>query len=220
MDRVAIEEFGVPGVVLMENAGAGAAAVARRVLHEKGEHVSILAGKGNNGGDAFVVARHLLNRGIAVSCTYIGALEEADPNTDPGVNLYILFKMGLLIREIHNVEGVEAVLRRLEKADLIIDGMLGTGARGRVREPYASLIQGVNQIAVPVLALDLPSGLDADTGEVLGHCIQAAHTTTFALPKQGFDRNRGPDLCGEVHIIDIGMPRKVVKQVLASMREA
>ncbi|MHC4599177.1 MAG: NAD(P)H-hydrate epimerase [Planctomycetota bacterium] len=220
MDRVAIEEFGVPGVVLMENAGAGAASVARAVVPEGGKRFTVLAGKGNNGGDGFVVARHLLNRGAEVSCVFAGDLETVDPATDAGINLFVLLKMGVLVREILTPEDVERILPVLEEADLVVDGLLGTGTKGRIREPYAALIDQVNELPLPALALDLPSGLDADTGEVLGHCLQAAHTATFVAPKKGFALGRGPALCGTVHVIDIGMPRLVFDQVLERMRES
>lgn len=218
MDRVAIEEFGVPGVVLMENAGAGAAHVAATALPEGGRRVALFAGRGNNGGDAFVVARHLANRGIEVDVTFVGNLAEVGSATDAGINLFILLKSGILVREVHGVEDVPGALAALADVHLVVDGLLGTGARGTVREPHAALIEGVNALPVPVVALDLPSGLDADTGEILGSCIQAAHTATFGLPKKGFALARGPSMCGTVHIVDIGMPRVVVDKVLAALR--
>jgi len=218
IDRVAIEEFGVPGVVLMENAGAGAAAVIRQVLPADGRRVSILAGRGNNGGDAFVVARHLLNRGLDVSCRFAGNLEDVSPGSEAGINLFVLLKMGVMIPEIREPGDALNAVEELKASDLIVDGLLGTGTRGTVREPFVALIEGVNALPVPAFALDLPSGLDADSGRVLGHAIQASHTATFACVKKGFFLDRGPSLCGTVHRIDIGMPRKVVDQVLASMR--
>lgn len=219
MDRMAIQDFGVPGASLMENAGAGAAAWIRRTLPEGARKIAVLAGKGNNGGDGYVVARHLMNRGFEIFCATTGDLDDVDPATDAGGNLFTLLKMELLVREIRGDEDVATILDALAGVDLVVDGLLGTGARGRVREPYAALIEGVNRLEAPVFALDVPSGLDADTGEVRGACIRAAHTATFALPKIGFTRNRGPEMCGEVHVVDIGMPRVIVDRVLARMRD-
>lgn len=217
MDRTAIQEFGVPGVVLMENAGAGAAVVLRAAFPEAAT-VGILAGKGNNGGDAFVVARHLLNRGLDVRCVFAGDLDDVDPASDAGINLFILLKTGLVVKEVREAADVEAAGNLFAGVDCLVDGLLGTGTRGRIREPFASLIETANGMPVPVLALDLPSGLDADTGETLGPCIRATHTATFVRPKKGFRRAAGPERCGTVHVIDIGMPAVIVDLVLQKMR--
>jgi len=220
MDRVAIEEFGLPGIVLMENAGAGAAALLLDLLPPARRRAAVLAGRGNNGGDAFVVARHLLNRGIAVDCFFTGDLDGVDPRSDAGVNLRVLLRMGLPIREIRGPEEVSSAGPSIAAAGAVVDGLLGTGAQGEVREPAASLIDIANRAGPPILALDLPSGLEADTGRILGRCIRASRTATFALPKKGFFLDRGPAMCGEIRVVDIGMPRAAVEKVLRARKQA
>ncbi|MCU0723607.1 MAG: NAD(P)H-hydrate epimerase, partial [Planctomycetes bacterium] len=218
MDRVAIEEFGIPGVVLMENAGAGAAALVPGLLGAGPRRAAVLAGRGNNGGDAFVLARHLANRGIEAECFFAGDPAAVDPRSDAGVHLGILRKMGLPVREVRGAGDAPLAGPSLARAGLIVDGLLGTGARGEVREPTASLIDLANRAGPPILALDLPSGLDADTGRVLGRCVRAACTATFVLPKAGFFLGEGPAMCGDVRVIDIGMPRAAVERVLRARR--
>lgn len=214
MDRVAIEEFGIPGVVLMESAGAGAAALVLGLLSPSARRVAVLAGRGNNGGDAFVVARRLANAGVEVECFFAGDAASVDPRSDAGVHLGVLRRMGVPFRELRRPEDLPAAAGALAAAGWIVDGLLGTGTRGEVREPFAGGIDLANRSGPPIVALDLPSGLDADSGRVLGRCVRAAHTATFVLPKRGFFLEEGPDRCGEVHVIDIGMPRAAVERVL------
>ena len=203
IDRVAIEEYGMPGVILMENAGRGAARCALEMLADKnGGRVVIVCGRGNNGGDGFVVARHLHNRGLAVTVLLLAPRDEI--GGDALVNLQIIERMGLDIRET----GHGAL--DLSDCDLIVDAILGTGLSGEVREPFASAIRAVNAAGKPVLAVDIPSGLDANTGEVLGECVRATRTATFALPKAGFTGDNGPEMTGEVTVVDIGVPREVL----------
>ncbi len=203
-DRVAIEEYGVPGVVLMENAGRGAAQVALEMLGGKaGARAAIVCGSGNNGGDGFVVARHLHNAGVAVVVHLLCPRDKIAG--DALVNLTIIEKMALDVRE------TTAARLDLSGADLVVDALLGTGLSGEVREPYLSAIRAVNIAGRPVLAIDIPSGLDANTGAVLGECVRATRTATFALPKVGFTRGSGPQVTGPVTVIDIGMPKEVLR---------
>ncbi len=204
VDRIAIEDYAMPGVILMENAGRGAADVALEMLGgQENAHVAVVCGRGNNGGDGFVVARHLHNHGLAVTVHLCSPRDKI--GGDALVNLQIAEKMRLDIRQSAPGES------DFSGSDLIVDALLGTGLSGEVREPYASAIQVINAAGKPVLAIDIPSGLDANTGEILGCCVRADRTATFALPKTGFTRNRGPEMTGQVTVVDIGVPRSILE---------
>ncbi|MHC4714459.1 MAG: NAD(P)H-hydrate epimerase [Planctomycetota bacterium] len=201
MDRRTIEEFGVPGIVLMENAGAGAVEVALDMLGA-GRRVCILAGAGNNAGDGFVVARHLVNRGVDVRV--ITAVDPVKYKGDALTNFAALQKM-----EIPVETWCQCLAAGLGEADLLVDALLGTGLSGGLRPPYSAVIAALNDSRKPVLAIDIPSGLDGDTGEVATAAVAATKTATFALPKFGLYRGQGPGLAGEIVLVDIEMPRAV-----------
>jgi NAD(P)H-hydrate epimerase len=208
IDRRAVEELGMPGLLLMENAGRGAA----ELLVELGieGRVVICAGKGNNGGDGFVIARHLEIRGFDVR-----VLIFADSQTlqgDAATNFEILRAGGTMIFEFHSGAQPDIWVSILRSAAWIVDALLGTGMQGTVRGPTASVIHQINEAEVPVLAVDLPSGLDCDTGQPLGACVRAAHTATFVARKQGFDVPGADRFTGQVHVVDIGVPRSLVSQ--------
>jgi len=203
VDRRAVEEFHMPSIVLMENAGRGAA----EVLESAGiaGPVLICAGKGNNGGDGFVIARHLENRGFGV-CVLLFSNPESLKG-DAEINFEILMAAGTPV-EVWGDEFVAARLtERLAGADWIVDALLGTGTKGEIREPFAAIIDAINQSPAKVLAVDLPSGMDCDTGQPLGVCIKANATATFVAPKLGFNSPAAANLTGEVHVVDIGVPR-------------
>jgi len=208
LDRRAVEEYGIPSVVLMENAGRGATdwlcslGIAGPVV--------VCCGGGNNGGDGFVVARHLLLRDFDAR-----VLLFADPPKLAGdalINYHILEKSGVPIV----LGNPEALDRALAGAAWIVDALLGTGARGEPRSPLAEAIDRINAAGLPIFAIDLPSGLDCDTGQPAAHTIQATHTCTFVAPKPGFQAPGAEKYTGIVHVTDIGAPRKLVKQILSS----
>ena len=206
-DRYAIEVLGVPGIVLMENAGRQIAEAARAMLAPgKRARVVILAGPGNNGGDGFVVARHLAMAGIRPEVALLAPREKIVGDAD--TNLRVLEALGFQVRVLAGK--VEAVLGALcpmlAEADLVVDGMLGTGTRGEIREPYASVIGAVNDARRPVLAIDIPSGLDPDTGKPLGPTVRATKTVTLAAVKVGFRKPGAAEYTGEVVLADIGVP--------------
>ncbi len=211
VDRRAMEEYGIPGLVLMENAGRGAADVAQAMLAGvDAPRVAVLCGKGNNGGDGFVLARHLHNRGYPVELFYTGRLDEPGEG-DAAVNRRIARRMGLPIEEVLSPEDAKAVGERLRLYDLVVDALLGMGLRGAPREPARSLIEAVNAAGRRVLAVDIPSGLDCDTGEPLGLAVKAERTVTFAANKIGFTRPAAREYCGAVKVADIGAPRELVE---------
>jgi len=205
-DRYAIEALGVPGIVLMENAGRQVADAARAMLAGRAKpRVVILAGPGNNGGDGFVVARHLAMAGIRAEVALLAPREKIVGDAD--TNLRVLEAMGLSVRVL--VGEVEAMLGELRpmlaEADLVVDGLLGTGTRGEIREPYTSVIGAVNEAKRPVLAIDIPSGLDPDTGKPLGPTVRATKTVTLAAVKAGFRKPGAEEYTGEVVLADIGI---------------
>lgn len=214
IDRRAIEELGVPGVVLMENAGRGAAELARMMLSLMGGPVVILAGRGNNGGDGYVVARHLANAGIDVRVFLLSPSEEIAG--DARVNLDIIMRMGLAVKAVKLPDDEGLLCEALAGAALVVDALLGTGIRGQVRAPFDGAIKLINDARRPVLAIDIPSGLEADTGELLGIAVKATATATFFCPKLGFERGRGPEHTGSVTVVDIGIPYDLAFRQLES----
>ncbi len=210
LDRRAIEEYGIPGVVLMENAGRGVA----DTLCELGIEgpVVICCGKGNNGGDGFVVARHLELRGYAAR-----VLMWTDPGKlsgDAAANFRILQRTDVPIgcfRPKHDAARLED---QLADAAWIVDALLGTGAQGEPHSPLDAVIDQLNAAEVPKLAVDVPSGLDCDTGQASRHTIRAAHTCTFVAAKPGFFQPDAEQYTGQLHVLDIGAPRKLVERML------
>jgi len=207
IDRRAIEEYGVPGVVLMENAGRGAA----EVLLSLGVHgrVVICCGKGNNGGDGFVIARHLDNHRVPVRVLLFARPEEL--SGDAAINYHILARAGLPV-EVHagNPVDMEAIRRELTTAEWVVDALFGTGLSGLVRPPFDQVIAAINDSPARVLAVDIPSGLDCDTGEPLGPTVRADRTVTFVAQKKGFTNPAAWAWLGQVHVVGIGAPRVVV----------
>jgi NAD(P)H-hydrate epimerase len=211
IDRRAVEELGMPSIILMENASRGAAELLVQLGIDG--RVVVCAGRGNNGGDGFVIARHLENRGYDVRVHLF-----ADSQTlqgDAAINFHILRAAGTPILEFRAATKPDTWEAELRSAAWIVDALLGTGMQGEVREPTATVIQHINDVGTAVLAVDLPSGLDCDTGRPLGLCVRAAHTATFVARKLGFDAPESVAFTGEVHVIDIGVPRVLVSQFAA-----
>jgi NAD(P)H-hydrate epimerase len=208
LDRRAIHEFGVPGVVLMENAGRGAAELLAK-LNPNRERVLILCGPGNNGGDGFVMARHLENLGIDVDVLLFGAVERLAP--DAKVNAIIRQYSGPLWC-VDPAKTLDLDIRRIIDASpgWIVDALFGTGLTRPLTHPYDEVVNAVNARCRPVLAVDIPSGLDCNTGEPLGPTIRATQTATFVAPKKGFSNPKAKPWLGEVHVIDIGAPKKLL----------
>ncbi len=218
LDRRAIAEVGLPSLVLMENAGRAAYQVLRREFPELSGEVAVLACRGNNGGDGFVVARCLANAGIPVAVFLVGRRDQV--GGDARVNLEILAHQGLEVLEVLEESHLEKALDRLARAGLIVDALLGTGLNSPVTGLLASLIQAVNQLKRQVLALDLPSGLSADTGEALGVAVRADVTVTCGWPKIGLVMSPGRDYVGRLWQADLGMPPDLAREVPVSLAEA
>jgi NAD(P)H-hydrate epimerase len=204
LDRRAIHDVGIPGVVLMENAGRGVAELLRS-LGVSGT-VLVCCGKGNNGGDGFVVARHLDNAAVPVRILLFARPE--DLAGDAAINYRIAARSGLSIAVHADSPGdAEAVRQEIGGADWVVDALFGTGLTGPVRPPFDAVIAAINAGPARVLAVDIASGLDCDTGQPLGPTVRAHHTATLAANKKGFAEPAARPWTGEVHVVDIGLPR-------------
>jgi NAD(P)H-hydrate epimerase len=210
VDRRAIEELGVPGVVLMENAGRGAGEVLIR-LGCRGP-VAICCGKGNNGGDGFVIARHLDNKRIPVRVLLFARPE--DLTGDAAINYQIIARSGLPVEVYAGETWDEKSLQaELAKAEWTVDALFGTGLSGPVRTPLDRVIAALNASQAHILAVDIPSGLDCDTGQPLGPTVRAEHTVTFVAEKKGFANPSAKEWIGQVHVADIGAPGRLLDQI-------
>jgi len=213
LDRRAIEGFGVPGIVLMENAGRGCAEWLMRLNPERKTTV-ILCGPGNNGGDGFVIARHLDNHGWPVEVCILARHNKTRGDAD--INFDILYTSGIEFTQFRpdyfEASHQELLRREIAKAGWIVDAMFGTGLARPLSGPFAWVVETINARSVPVLAIDIPSGLDCDTGEPLGPTVRATQTATFVAHKKGFLNPRSREWTGEVHVIDIGVPRVLVDE--------
>lgn len=205
LDRQAIEDLGVPGVVLMENAGRGAAErLSRRYAELFPGPVLILAGRGNNGGDGYVIARHLNNWGWQVQTLVL-----AEPATiigDASVNLDILIRMGGQVAFVPDEHGLVNALDAAGDVRLVVDALFGTGLSAPVRGHYGRAIDWINACGHPVVAVDIPSGVDATHGSLLGKAVRADLTLTFAAPKLGQTLYPGRAQVGNLEVLDIGIP--------------
>lgn len=210
VDRLAIEEYGMTGLVLMENAGRGVADVLCG-LGIAGP-VVICCGKGNNAGDGFVIARHLDLRGHRVRVLLWA--ETGELSGDAAANFRILQKTDVPIEIFGNRHDAARLDIFLKDAAWIVDGLLGTGARGEPRAPLDAVIDQLNAASAPKLAIDLPSGLDCDIGEAASHTIRAVETCTFVTAKPGFLVPAALPYVGRLHVLDIGQPRGLVERIV------
>jgi len=202
IDRQTIENVGIPGMVLMENAGRQVVSVIQKILTlVDNKRIVVFCGKGNNGGDGFVVSRYLLDLGAQVKTFLIG-----DPRGVKGdalINLKILNRLG------HNVLHDVNINRNLVKgAYLIVDALLGTGVSGALRGKIAKTVGIINQSDAPVVAVDLPTGMNTDTGAVDSVCVNASATVTMAHIKRGLLFSPAREHAGKIHVADIGMPKQ------------
>jgi hydroxyethylthiazole kinase-like uncharacterized protein yjeF len=215
MDRLTIQELGVPGAVLMENAARGATRVFLDHFDPPvGARVLLVCGRGNNGGDGYVMARYLSGAGMEVTVMVLSHLDRI--GGDALLNLEIIRKMGLEVLEVPTHERWEEYRDRRGSYDFIVDGILGTGLSSLVRGFYAEVIEEINGLKRPVMAIDIPSGLNADTGQVMGVAVRADLTVTFGFPKVGQLVFPGAGLVGRLARIDIGIPDGVASRIPAT----
>jgi ADP-dependent NAD(P)H-hydrate dehydratase / NAD(P)H-hydrate epimerase len=211
-DRFTIEEIGIPSLVLMENAGRQVVAAMEAAYESRlNGRVAVLCGRGNNGGDGFVVARTLLQRGIEAAVFVIGSL--GDVRGDAKTNLEILGRLGVTVVEINDEQSWELHFSEISQCTLIVDAIFGTGLKAALGGMMETLVADVNASSIPIVSIDLPSGLSADTPYVIGDCIDASMTVTLAAPKLPLVLPPGEEHAGDVVIADIGIPVEVIDGV-------
>lgn len=213
IDVAAVAECGINSLVLMENA---ARALVDGVLDTDCERVLILCGPGNNGGDGFAAARIMASAGADCEVRLIGGGKEL--SSDAAANLAILRNAGGQVDE-PEIDAVIDELSTLTDRDLIVDCLLGTGIRGAIRDPWATVVAAANQSSARILAADLPSGMDCDQGTAEGVCIEAWRTVTFAAAKQGFRTPESRRFTGDLTVAHIGMPATWVTEKLKQFRK-
>lgn len=207
VDRDAIEQLGIPGLLLMENAARGAC----QVIHRLGpfRRIVIVAGPGNNGGDGLAIARLLAADSIPSETLLIRGGKNL--SADAASNHSFLLRSGIPLTD-GSAQDVGTLFQGLTPQDLIVDAILGTGIRGVVASPFSDVIYSVNQSSANVLAVDLPSGMNGDTGLPCGICVQADHTVTFVAEKTGFQKPEARQLTGPVTVCPIGLPQAWLAQ--------
>ena len=212
MDRRTIETGGISGIELMENAGRGAFRFLLDYFPEATQsNIGIIAGKGNNGGDGFVIARYLSEKGIQVTVYLL-----ADRSTlrgDAAANYKLLAPLGIPMVELPDEKTFSKYKDDMQHVDLWVDAILGTGLRSDVRGYYRDVIHFINSLQKPILAVDIPSGLNSDTGQPCGACIQARATATFAFAKTGHVLQPGAAFTGSLKIVDIGIPDGIAAEI-------
>lgn len=235
LETVTINRYHVPSLILMENAGRMTAQTCVKYLKElkkdpRQDKVVVVCGTGNNGGDGAVVARHLSNMGVPVQVVLTRDLHgiftdrtKDDDDEDSPISDKALGDVGLNFKIL---KAFEVPVRLVKEGDvyplffqgaaLIVDALMGTGLdtmTGQIKSPMKELIQTMNDLEIPVLSIDVPSGLDSNTGALAGIGVRADRTVTFGLPKRGFYESMGPSHCGDISIVDISIPRKLMRQV-------
>lgn len=216
MDRKTIEEIGIPGQVLMENAGKGSAHIIveelskiRKPLSEI--RVGIICGRGNNGGDGFVIARYLFEWGLPITVYLLSNKDRVQG--DAAANLRLLDVLNIPVVEIPDIATLNAQKPSMTYQDVWIDAILGTGLNSDVTGYFKEAIEFINQQNKPIISVDIPSGLNSDNGQICGTCICANTTITFAYGKIGHFQYPGAAHTGKLHVVDIGIPSKVVHQI-------
>jgi len=216
IDRSAIQDYKIPGIVLMENAGIRVVEAIKDIFSGRlNKKITILVGKGNNGGDGMVIARHLINAGAQVNIWLLADKNEI--SGDAAVNLHILENMPVELKVFSGQ--LDNLAENLKESDLLVDAIYGTGFKGIIKEPVAAIVNCVNASQIPVIAVDIPSGVEADSGKVNGPAIKADYTVTFALPKMGLLLEPGREYAGKLIVADISIPSvllngKVIKNNL------
>lgn len=212
IDKWAIEEVGIPGVVLMENAGRG---TVDKMEEEYGpleyKKIIIVCGKGNNGGDGFVISRCLKKRKADISVFLIGKIK--DVKGDARINLEIILNMGIDVCEIFNNKILTTFKESLDAADIIVDAIFGTGFKGRIKGIAVDIIELINDRKISNVSIDVPSGINSMDGSIEGSCVRANLTCTMCLPKRGLYLYPGRDYCGKLCVIDIGTPQYILDEI-------
>ena len=209
-DRFTIEDIGIPSLVLMENAGRQVVAAMEAAFEARLDgRVAVLCGRGNNGGDGFVVARTLAQRGIEAAVFVVAAL--ADVRGDARINLDILGRLGITVVEVNDEQAWELHFSEISQCSLVVDAIFGTGLKSALTGMMETVVADLNASGIPIVSIDLPSGLAADTPHRIGNCIDATMTVTLAAPKLPLVLPPGEAYAGDVVIADIGIPHEVLE---------
>jgi NAD(P)H-hydrate epimerase len=211
LDRLAVEEHGIAGFTLMQRAGAAAFAALRQHWPQA-QHLIVCCGTGNNGGDGFIIAALAKQAGLAAEVYLVGQLNAIRDDAARALALADESK-------VHIHENAQFPVRYSKSDTVIVDALLGTGLKGDVRAPYRAMITAINRSDLPVLAVDIPSGLCSDTGAVLGAAVKAAVTVTFIGRKLGLITGNGPAQAGEVIFDDLGVPPAIYAKVKPARTE-
>jgi NAD(P)H-hydrate epimerase len=212
LDRMTIEEFGLPGRLLMENAGREATRVFLAHFSDAARRgVGVIAGQGNNGGDGYVMARCLAHKGFPVRVFLLSTADRIQG--DAAANLKLLTATGVPVIEVPDEAAFSRCQREMRAMAVLVDAIFGTGLRSEVRGLFRQAIEFINQLNQPVLAVDIPSGLSADSGQPCGACIRASVTVTFAYPKIGQVVFPGADCTGRLEVVDIGIPPALADRI-------
>jgi NAD(P)H-hydrate epimerase len=210
LDQAAIDAIGIPRLLLMDHAGLAVACAARKLAGRTPAYLLICCGSGYNGGDGLCAAWHLAQWGYRPSVVVVGSTRAL--RDEPAVFARILEAIPVGLHQLESIPQARALGARMRRASVIIDALLGVGLAGPVRPLYAHVIAAINRAKRPVVAVDVPSGLDADTGRVQGAAVKATLTVTFGLPKQGFFLHDGPAHVGRLIVEHIGLPRRLLKR--------
>jgi hydroxyethylthiazole kinase-like uncharacterized protein yjeF len=211
-DRRTIEDIGLPSVVLMENAGRQTVAAMEAAFDTLGaSRVAVLCGRGNNGGDGFVVARTLAQRGIEAVVFLLGSVAEVQG--DARINLEVLGRIGMTVVEVTNAQEWELHFTEVSDCDVIVDAILGTGFRGRLTGLFETVVADINELAIPIVSIDLPTGLSADSAELPGEAVDATMTVTLAAPKIPLVFPPADSHVGDLVIADIGIPAPLLDEL-------
>jgi NAD(P)H-hydrate epimerase len=211
-DRRTIHDIGIPSIVLMENAGRQAVAAMEAAFDDlTSSRVAVICGRGNNGGDGFVVARTLIQRGVETAVFLVGSV--GDVQGDARTNIEVLGRIGLTVVEITNAQEWELHFSEISECDVIVDAIVGTGFHGEVAGLLQTVVADVNALGVPVVAIDLPTGVSADSADLAGDAIQASMTVTLAAPKIPLVFPPADLHAGDLVIADIGIPYPVIDEL-------
>lgn len=212
IDREAIKNLGIPGVVLMDNAAQGVIASIDDYYDFEDIHkATVVCGKGNNGGDGFVVTRYLLDRDIATDVFIVG--KTSDIKGDAKINFDVVKGLGIKPKTIRDRKGLKPIRKSLSTSDIIVDAIFGTGFSGQIRGIAAEVVKEINDSNAGVVAVDAPSGIDCNKGAVMGRVVKAQITATMGLPKIGQFLYPARHYIGELYVVDIGFPEQVVHKI-------
>ncbi|HOK56333.1 MAG TPA: NAD(P)H-hydrate epimerase [bacterium] len=203
IEKETVEKFGISNLILMENAGRESFYVIKKILKDiKNRKFFILCGKGNNGGDGFVLTRYLFNNGANVKVFYLGKPEDF---TDISfLNFEILRRLKI---DTESINDLKLKGLKIERKDVFIDAILGIGIKGEIKGDMRNVIEFINKSSIYTVSIDIPSGLDADTGEIHGVSVKSNITISMGFLKKGFFTGKGPEYVGKIKLVDIGFPK-------------